>query len=292
MSIPKYEAFLKAVEHGSFTQAAQLLGYTQSGVSHMIRDLEAEWGVTLLERDRSGVRVTSDGLKLLPFVQSVCEAQRSLLSEVDELHDLRSGLIRIGTFSSVATHWLPNMLKTFRTEYPNIEFELLLGDYTEIEIWIAQGRVDCGFVTLPVRAALDVIFLEDDPLLAILPEGHPMADAPRFPLKGLEGEPFMLLEKGGKSEVSEIFERHRLKPDVKFITWDDYAIMSMVENGLGISILPQLILTRVPYRIVKRELEVPAFRRIGIALRDRRTAPLAVKRFLDYLKFRAPSGKA
>ena len=291
MSIPKYEAFLKAVEHGSFTQAAQLLGYTQSGVSHMIHDLEAEWGVTLLERDRSGVRVTSDGLKLLPFAQRVCDAQRSLLNEVDELHDLRSGLIRIGTFSSVATHWLPNMIKTFQSEYPNIEFELLLGDYTEIEAWIAQGRVDCGFVTLPVRSGLDVIFLEEDPLLAILPEGHPLADLPRFPLKGLEGEPFMLLEKGGKAAISEIFERHRPKPDIKFVTWDDYAIMSMVENGLGISILPQLILTRVPYKIVKRELEEPAFRKIGIALRDRKTAPLAVKRFLDYLKFRAPSDK-
>ncbi len=133
---------------------------------------------------------------------------------MDGLHDLRSGLIRIGTFSSVATHWLPNMIKTFRAEYPGIEFELLLGDYTEIEVWIAQGRVDCGFVTLPVRAELDVIFLEDDPLLAILPEGHSLAGGPRFPLKGLEGEPFMLLEKGGKSEVSEIFERHGLKPDV------------------------------------------------------------------------------
>ena len=292
MSIPKYEAFLKAVEHGSFTRAAQLLGYTQSGVSHMIHDLESEWGVSLLERDRSGVRITSDGLKLMPFMKGVCEAQRKLLSEVDELHGLRSGLIRIGTFSSVATHWLPNMIKTFQTEYPNIEFELLLGDYTEIEGWVATGRVDCGFVTMPVRAELDTIFLEDDPLLAILPEGHPMAELPRFPLKGLEQEPFMLLEKGGKAEISEIFERHKLKPDIKFVTWDDYAIMAMVENRLGISILPRLILRRVPYRIVKKELEAPACRKIGIALRDMRTAPLSVKRFLDYLKFRVPDETA
>jgi DNA-binding transcriptional LysR family regulator len=292
MSIAKYEAFLKAVEHGSFTRAAQLLGYTQSGVSHMIHDLEEEWGVSLLERDRSGVRITSDGLKLMPLMSGVFEAQRKLLNEVDELHDLRSGLIRIGTFSSVATHWLPNMIKTFQAEYPNIEFELLLGDYFEIENWVAQGRVDCGFVTLPVKADLDTVFLEEDPLLAILPEGHPLANEPRFPLKGLEGEPFMLLEKGGKSEISGIFERHKLNPDIKYITWDDYAIMSMVENGLGISILPGLILKRVPYRIVKKELEVPAFRRLGIALRDARTAPLSVKRFMDYLKYRAPEARA
>jgi DNA-binding transcriptional LysR family regulator len=288
MSLAKYEAFLKAVEYGSFTRAAELLGCTQSGVSHMIRDLEEEWGVSLLERDRSGVRVTSDGQKLMPYLAGVREAQRQLLNEVDELKDLRSGLIRIGTFSSVATHWLPNMIKTFRAEYPGIEYEMLLGDYTEIEGWVAQGRVDCGFVTLPVKAALDTVFLEEDPLLAILPERHPLAGVPRFPLKALEAEPFMLMEKGGKSEISGIFERHGLKPDVKFTTWDDYAIMSMVENGLGISILPGLILRRVPYRIVKKELEVPAFRKIGLALRDAKTAPLAVKRFLDYLKYRAP----
>ncbi len=287
MSIPKYEAFLKAVEYGSFTRAGQLLGYTQSGVSHMIRDLESEWGVSLLERDRSGVRITSDGLKLMPFIQRVCEAQRALAGEVDELHELKSGLIRIGTFSSVATHWLPNMIKTFRAEYPNIEFELLLGDYAEIEGWIAQGRVDCGFVTLPARADLDAIFLEEDALLAIMPEGHPLAEMPRFPLKGLEAEPFLLMEKGGKNEISEIFERHHLHPDVKFVTWDDYAIMSMVENGLGIAILPALVLKRAPYRIAKRELEVPAFRKIGVALRDAGAAPLAVKRFLEYLKFRS-----
>ena len=287
MSIAKYEAFLKAVEYGSFTRAAQLLGYTQSGVSHMIKDLEEEWGVSLLERDRSGVRVTSDGQKLLPLLRGVCEAQRALLNEVDGLNDLKSGLIRIGTFSSVATHWLPNMIKTFQADYPNIEFELLLGDYNEIENWIVQGRVDCGFLTLPARADLDTVFLEEDPLLAILPVNHPLAHLPRFPLKALEGEPFMLMEKGGKNEIAGIFERNRLSPNIKFVTWDDYAIMSMVENGLGISILPQLILKRVPYRVLIKELEVPAFRRIGVALRDQARAPLAVKRFLEYLKYRS-----
>lgn len=291
MSIAKYEAFLKAVEYGSFTRAAQLLGYTQPGVSHMIKDLEEEWGVSLLERNRSGVRVTSDGQKLLPLLQGVCEAQRALLNVVDGLHDLKSGLIRVGTFSSVATHWLPNMIRTFQADYPNIEFELLLGDYFEIENWIVQGRVDCGFLTLPARADLDAIFLEEDPLLAILPENHPLASLPRFPLKALEGEPFMLMEKGGKNEIAGIFERHRLSPHIKFVTWDDYAIMSMVENGLGISILPQLILKRVPYRVLIRELEEPAFRRIGIALRDKDSAPLAVKRFLEYLKYRSASNE-
>lgn len=97
----------------------------------------------------------------------------------------------------------------------------------------------------------------------------------------------MLLEKGAKAEVSEIFERCNLTPKVHFTTWDDYAIMSMVESGLGISTLPQLILKRVPYHIVAKELDVPAYRNIGLALRDKKTASLAAKRFLEYLSFRA-----
>ena len=99
-------------------------------------------------------------------------------------------------------------------------------------------------------------------------------------------EPFMLLEKGAKAEVSEIFERNHLMPSVHFTTWDDYAVMSMVESSLGISILPELILKRVPYNIVAKELDVPTYRDIVLAFRDRKTASLAVKRFLDYLKYR------
>ena len=105
-------------------------------------------------------------------------------------------------------------------------------------------------------------------------------------MKELEKSPFMLLEKGVNAEISAIFERNQLVPQVHFTTWDDYAIMSMVESGLGISILPQLILKRIPYRIVAKELDVPAYRNIGLALKGTKTASLAVRRFLDYLKYR------
>jgi DNA-binding transcriptional LysR family regulator len=72
MNIQKHMAFVMTVEYGSFTKAAEMLNYSQSGISRMINDLEKEWGVSLLERGRSGVRLTSDGLKLLPFAKSVC----------------------------------------------------------------------------------------------------------------------------------------------------------------------------------------------------------------------------
>ena len=286
MNIQKYRAFVKTVEYGSFTKAAGILHYSQSGISRMIHDLEKEWNIVLLERGKSGIKLTSDGMKLLPHAKSVCREYEKLQMEVDGLNGLQSGLIRIGTFSSAATHWLPNIIKEFQKSYPNIDYELLLGDYTEIEEWISEGRVDCGFLRLPAHPDFETIFLEQDRLLAILPESHPLAGHETFPVAALCGEPFILLEKGAKAEISEIFDRLHVTPKVRFTTWDDYAVMSMVESGLGISILSELILRRVPYRIIARELEIPAYRKIGFALRSRKSASLAVRRFLDYLQYR------
>lgn len=286
MNIQKYQALIKVIEYGSFTKAAEALNYTQSGISRMVNELETKWGISLLERGRSGVSLTSDGSKLLPQVKRICLEQEILMTQIDNLHDLQSGLIRIGTFSSVATHWLPNMIKMFQKDYPKIDFELLLGDYTEIESWILEGRVDFGFLRLPACEGLETTFLEQDRLLVVTAQEHPLANSKVFPIQELLNSPFMLLEKGAKAEISEIFEQHEIAPQVRFTTWDDYAIMSMVEKGLGISILPELILQRIPYQLVKKELEVPAFRRIGIASREQKSMSLAAKRFLDYLPYR------
>lgn len=288
-SILKYMAFIKTVECGSFTKAAELLNYSQSGISRMINDLEQEWSVSLLERSRNGVKLTSDGLRIMPYAKSVCEEYRKLQMQVDDINGLQSGLIRIGTFSSVATHWLPKIIKAFQKDYPNIDYELLLGDYTEIEQWIADGRVDCGFIRADQCGGFDFKVLHRDELLAVMPKDHPLCRYERVPIEKLCEYPFILLEKGGKSEVSEIFDRAGLKPQVRFTTWDDYAVMSMVESGLGIAILPKLILQRVPYDIVMKSIEGDAYRDIVFAVRDNKTTSLAVKRFETYLDFRDQS---
>jgi len=287
MNIQKYMAFIKTVECGSFTRAAETLNYSQSGISRMINDLEKEWKVSLLERGRTGVRLTSDGLTLLPFAKSVCGEYEKLQMQVNELNGLQSGLIRIGTFSSVATHWLPKIIREFQKSYPNIDYEMLLGDYAEIEHWILEGRVDCGFLRLPTHPDLETIFLEQDKLLVVLPENHALADCERFPVSSLCDYPFMLLKKSAKADISEALEQWNITPNVHFTTWDDYAIMSMIESGLGISILPELILRRVPYRVITKELDVPAYRKIGLAIRDKKNASLAVRRFIDYLPYRS-----
>ena len=279
MNLQKYLAFLKTVEYGSITKAAEVLSYSQSGISRMIQDIEKEWGLSLLERSRGGVRLTSDGTKLLPHMQSLCK-------EYEELKGMESGLIRIGTFSSVATHWLPNIIREFQKDYPNIEYELLLGDYMEIEAWIQEGRVDCGFLRLPTRPEFDTIFLEQDDFLVILPENHPLTQKEKISLSDLGKEPFLLLEKDRNTEISDFFRKHAFFPNVHFTLWDDYAILAMVESGMGVSLLPRLILKRIPYQVAVRELDIPAYREIALVLKNQKTAPLAVKHFLDYLSYR------
>jgi DNA-binding transcriptional LysR family regulator len=286
MNIQKYRAFVKVVESGSFTKAAEALDYTQSGISRMINDLEREWGVSLFERGRVGISLTSDGIKLLPQLKRICNEYEILTTQIEDLHGMQSGMIRIGTFSSVATHWLPNIVRAFKKDFPKIDFEFLLGDYTEIENWILNGRVDFGFVRLPSKAEFETIFMEQDRLLVVIPQNHPLSNCEKFPINALLNNPFMLLEKGAKAEISEIFEMHHISPQVNFTTWDDYAIMSMVENGLGISILPELILKRIPHKIIAKELETPAFRNIGIAMREQRSLSIATKKFLEYLSYR------
>ncbi len=287
MNIQKHLAFVRAAECGSFTKAAEMLNYSQSGISRMISDLEGEWGVVLLERGKGGVKLTGDGIQLLPYAKKLISEYEKLTDQINALNGLRSGHIRIGTFSSAATHWLPNVIRAFEKDYPNVDFEILVGDYAEVEELILTGRVECGFLRLPVHPDLETHFLEQDRLLAVLPEGHPLSKLEKVPVAALCQEPFMLYQKGEKGEISRIFDEAGLTPRVKYTTCDDYAAMAMVESGLCVSILPELILERVPYRIVSKSLDVPACRNMVFVLREMKAASLAVRKFYDYLRYRS-----
>ena len=160
MSLQKYQALITSIECGSITKAAEVLGYTQSGVSRMIQELEKEWNLSLIERSKSGVFLTSDGFKLFDQMKRICNEQLILSQYIDDLNDCQSGLLRIGVFSSVATHWLPNIMKRYKNDFPNIQIELLLGDYTEIEEWILEGRVDFGFLRLPANQKFETLSID------------------------------------------------------------------------------------------------------------------------------------
>ena len=283
-SLLKYLALVRTVEKGSFTAAARSMGYAQSSVSKMIADLEKEWGMTLLERSKSGVCPTSAGEQMLPYVRKLLNEYASLEGQVDRLNGLETGVVRIGTFASVAINILPDIFARLKADYPGIAYELLLGDYDEIEDWISEGRVDCGFLRLPTLPEFETIELIKDEYKVVLPPGHPLAKNKSVKIEELDGEPFLLLEHGGRTEVSDLLESYHVKPDIAFTTWEDYAIMAMVEKGLGVSILPDMILRRIPYKLEIRPLKAPYYRMIGLAFKDRRSLTPATEKFIEYLK--------
>lgn len=282
----KYLAFVRTVERGSFTKAAEDLHYAQSSVSKMIADLESEWGMTLLERSKSGVCLTSAGEQLLPYLRKALCGYDEPEGQILRMQGLETGTVRIGTFSSVAINWLPNIFSKLRRDYPGIGYEMLLGDYDEVERWIADGRVDCGFLRLPTEGKFDTIPLTQDEYKVILPVGHPLAEKETIGINDLNNQPFLLLEHGGKTEVTELLNACHVTPDIRFTTWEDFAIMAMAEKGLGIGILPDLILRRVPYRIEIRSLAEPYYRSVGLAMKDSDHLTPAVRKFIEYLPFR------
>lgn len=285
-NIIKYKALITAVDSGSFSEAAGILNYSQSGISRMIADLEKEFNMSLLERGKQGVCLTSSGIEILPYARSLCREYDNLKMKIDDMNGIQSGTVRIGTFSSVATYWLPNIIAKYEKQYPNIEYELLLGDYKEIEKWISEGRVDFGFLRLPTQKTFETIELEEDEQMVVLPANHPLVNEELFPVKALADYPFIMLEKGVKAEITDIFVKNNLVSKPKYTTFDDYAVMAMVEKGLGIAILPSLILRGTNRDIVIKPLDVPAYRTIGVAMKKRKELSLAAERFLDFLSYR------
>ncbi|MBP2638457.1 MAG: transcriptional regulator [Firmicutes bacterium] len=279
----RYSAFVTIIESGSFTKAAEQLGYTQSAISQIIRSLEQELSTKLLLRSRKGIALTADGEQLLPYIKNLHHSYCELMEKRKEMQGLQSGIIRIGTFTSISCHWLPKLMKDFKTQYPAVKFELHQGEYTSIAQWVKEGSVDFGFVNPDAVSGLTTISLRQDEMLAILPNNHQLASHEKVSLEELSYEPFILLNEGERSEPLELFKQHNLHPNIQYRVIDDYTIMSMIENELGISILPKLVLNRTDYNIITKEISPPVVRTIGIAFKNKTTLPIASRYFIDFL---------
>ena len=157
-----------------------------------------------------------------------------------------------------------------------------MGDYTEIDGWVASGCVDFGFLPrAPRYSGLAERVVERDELMAVLPVGHRLAGEASVPVSALCEEPFIVLERGQDDEITPIFERAGLSPNARFSTWDDYAIMSMVESGLGSGPAGAWCREK-PYAIVTKPLEPATYRDIRVVCREG-ALPRAARRFLEYL---------
>ena len=214
MSIRKYIAYLRTVDTGSITQAANELGYTQSAVSKMISDLEQDWQVKLLTRNHSGIEISSDGMVLLPTIREIVKDYEDLNFAVSELHGVQSGTLRLGCFTSLAISLLPEILKDFHQTYPNIQIQLMTGEYYEISEWLRRGAIDCGFLVTPVSNDFESTPILHDTMVAILPNGHSMENAPFFPLEQLPHETFVRLMEIEDYEFNRLLDLYNIHPEV------------------------------------------------------------------------------
>ena len=284
MSLQKYLALLKTVELGSISLAAEQMGYTQPAVSRMIADLEAQWKVELLRRNRSGLEPSAACLQLLPILRSLQADCDALSFAVSEIHGAHTGLVRVGIFTSVADMWIPGLMKSFRQQYPKIEFELInMESYVEIESNIRQGKVDCGFVRLPTVHDLQVHFLMRDELMAVLPPDHPLADVPVFPVAQLADAPFIRLREKEDLEVSQFLDRIPDAPDFCYEVGSDHTALSMVEQGLGMTITHSLIANNPRYNVVCKRFDRGQYRDIAIATAKNARLAGTTKLFVEHV---------
>ena len=280
----RYIALQKVVELGSFTKAAEVLGYTQPAMSQMITSLERELSIKLLYRSRQGVHLTIEGERLFPSIQNTVSQYQAMQEIAKEIRGLDTGTIRIGTLSSVSCHWLPQLIQAFQMKYPNVEFVLHQGDNNSIPEWVRSGEADFGFVNMNVLPnPANARFIKEGEYRAVLPQSHPLANAPYVTLEELAKENFLVIEEGSLSKPLEAFKQAGLEPAVRLRVHDDYSILSMVETGLGVSILPELVLKKTAYRVAIRPIRPAVTRKMGLIAKDKNTLPLASKYFIDFL---------
>ena len=287
MSLKKYEAFVRTVELGSLTKAAQALGSTQSRISHILNDLEEEYGFRLMHRSRGGIELTEAGRLLLPKMQAILQKEQELSESVGEIRSADAGTVRLGVFTSVAVHWLPGMIRSFQAAHPRAQLEMRNGDYHDVEQWLREGSIDLGFITLPGPEGMRTIPLAEDPLVAILPKGHRLAALSQIPIQELGEDPFISLLQSSAHDIHRALDNAGIRPNIKYTTKDDYAILAMVEQGLGISIVPQLLIRGRTQNLEVRPLIPQASRTIALAYPGGEALPV-VRAFgetaVDWLK--------
>ena len=285
METKKWEAMLTAVEQGSFTRSAHRLGLTQSGLTHMMNSLEKEVGFPLLLRDRYGVRLTAAGERLLPAARELLQAGRRLDSAIAAQTSLKRENIRVAAYSSICMHWLPTIVQQFRWAFPDVSVDIRMGSVDEMYRWLQEDKVDLSFASRQDRGQYSWVPLWDDPLLAILPMDCPAGSGGRFPVSAFSGKEFLMPSLGFDQDILSVFEAHNVHPDIRNNTSvEDAAIVSMVEHGLGVSILSELVLEGLRMNVQALPLDPAACRPIGIAVASLEDATPIVRQFIAYSK--------
>ena len=285
----KLEALLMAVDLGSFTKAAEVLGYTQSGLTHMMNSLEREIGFPLLDRGRHGVRLTEEGERIAPAIREFLQANANLDNMIAQGSTARNETIRVAAYASIAMHWLPTIIQQFRTECPNVDVDIRMADNVEAPYeLLSQGKMDIVFASRQELGAYDWVHLRDDPMFAVLPKDYDLGGRESFSLSEFEGREFIMPWQGFDKDIMRILNREGVRPDIRPTAVDDATVVSMVEHGLGISMMTDLTLRGRTERVKVVPVVPFASRELGLAVRSVSDAAPSLRRFIACVQRMVP----
>ena len=277
MDDSKLRALLTAVQCGSFGKAAAQLGYTQSAMTHLVSKLEAELGCTLLLRSSKGVCLSEEGERLLPYIHGVITACDALRQEAEAQGEAHSRALRIGCFASIARAQLPELLRKFRKQHPEIKVDVLVQG-SELAAALDEDRIQLAIVDENCARGFQWTPLTDAPLVAVTPPDFPWTGE-TISLARLMQEPFL--------SCPEQYVARLLPPEaprLEVTASDDGSILSMVAGGLGVSVLSSFSLVGYEGQVRVLQLEKPIALRLGAAVKSVNTIGTSARMFLTFLR--------
>lgn len=266
MTLLSYQIFKTVAEAGSFHKAADLLGLTPSAISHAISSMEKELGFSVLARSRAGVTLTNYGEHLLPYVNAVLNSDESLQQVVAEFNGMKQGTVKVGCFSSACTSFMPEVIKSFRKQYPAIRIEVFEGTYDDVSYWIKNGIVDFGFLSASSAGDLKLEIFYRDPLVCVVPKDYrKTSSGDSITVEEMAKMNFVVQRESTDADIQNYMKENGLDVPTDFHVVDDLATAAMVASGLGVCIMPELVMKDIPYDVKSYPLQPAASRMIGLA---------------------------
>lgn len=284
MDQKKLRVLLTIADQGSFTKAGEALGYTQSGITQMMKSLEQEVGFPLFNKTRRGVSLTNDAEMLLPAIRDLLSANEFLNQEISFLRGAQKGTLKIGSYISCSIHWLPPIIQAFQEQYPDIIFDIIEGGETELAEWVANNKVDIGFTSFQPHQSYNFIPVMEDPMMAVFPKDHKFSQYEEVPLTLYEDEPLIISDYTYDNDVQRILNDYHVHPNIKYTTTTDFSTISMVEHKLGVSILPKLVLRGRNGNFETRPIAPLVHRQLGMAVSPHKKMSPAMKIFIKYAR--------
>jgi DNA-binding transcriptional LysR family regulator len=231
---------------GSFSAAAESLSYTQSAISQQIAALERETGSSLVERGARGIRMTDAGEALVRHADAILTRLTDAEAELEAIAGLRGGRVRLASFATAGSTFVPHAIATFHERHPAVEILLKESDPEESVPSLKAGQLDIAILFEPHGAGdltdIDTVHLLEDPMSVVLPENHPLAAKAKIRLKDLEGEAWVQTTSACPCcvIVAEQCRSAGFEPRVAFESDDYLTIQGLVAAGVGVAMIPSL----------------------------------------------------